>query len=197
MQKDGYREPAIEKLLAEACRNREREIGQQLNGRLRQNPFPEGLQGAPRFDGKFPYAPQVQPLKGRDYQRTSDRGDKNSASVLDCQTQLGGRESVCLCPPCHYCDGDPLKGNRRGIKGKPLRSADVWHRQKFLHAHSTTPRQNHAEHQENQPDVPRHPRMRTLSTGSRKGPKYRGRQALIGQARTTAHRYNREALKRG
>src|SRR6202521_1598668 len=163
MDEDGHGEPAIEKLLAESRRNREREIGKQLHRGLWQDPFRNGLKRAPRFDGNSPYTPQVQPLKSRNGRGADNRGNKNPGSVMDRQTKLGGRKSVRPRTPCHDSDGKPLKGDGRGVQPKPLHRVDVWQRQQFLHAHSSAPRQNHAEHEKDEPNVPGHPRIRTLS----------------------------------
>src|SRR2546422_8715036 len=165
MQQGGQGKPSVEKLFENSCRNREREIGEQLHRGLRQDPFRKGLERASRSEGKFPSTPQFQPLKSRNRRGPDDRGDKNSASVRNGQTKLRGRKSVSPCAPCHYCDREPLKGNGRGVERKPLRSADLRHRQQFFRPRSSTPRQDHAEHEKNQPDVPGHPRMRTLSAG--------------------------------
>src|SRR6266851_943997 len=164
MDEDSHGEPAIEKLLTKSRCHCEREIGEQLHRGLRQDPFRDGLKRAPGFDGYSPHAPQVHPLKSRDRRGADNRGNKNSGSVMDRQTKLGGSETVHPCTPCHHRDGKPLKGNGRGIKGKPLCRADVWHRQQFLHAHTPAPRQNQAKHEKDEPDVPGHPRIRTLST---------------------------------
>src|SRR2546427_7066583 len=165
MYKDGHGEPAVKKFFTESRGYRKRKIGEQLHRGLRQDPFRKGLERASRFDGKFPYTPQVQPLKSRNRRGADDRGDKNSASVRNGQTKLKGRKSVSPCAPCHYSDREPLTGNGRGIERKPLRSADLRHRTQVLRPHSSTPRQDHAEHEKNQPEVPGHPRMRTLSAG--------------------------------
>src|SRR5260370_4514427 len=160
---DGHGEPAVEKLFAKSCGNREREKGKEFRGGLGQDWFGEGLQKARGFTWKFPYAPQIQPLNGRDPQGADDRGEKNPASVVNCQTKLGGRKTVRPRPPSHHRDREPLKSNGGGVERKPLRSADVRHGQQLFRPHSSTPRQNHAEHQKDEPEVPRHPRMRTLS----------------------------------
>src|SRR5260370_32616220 len=82
---------------------------------------------------------------------------------MDRQNKLEGRETVRPCTPGHHRDGKPLEGNGRSVKGEPLHRADVWHRQQLLHANTSAPRQNQAEHEKDKPDVPGHPRMRTLS----------------------------------
>src|SRR4029077_11655392 len=156
-------ESAIEKFLAEACGNGEREIGKQFHGGLRQDPFSDGLKRAPRFDRDAPYAPQVQPLESRNRRRASDRRNKNPGPIMNRQSQLGSAESVRPCAPCHNRDGNPLKGDRRGVKDEALHRADLRQRQQFLHARSPAPRHYQAEHQEDHPNVPGHPRMRTLS----------------------------------
>src|SRR5260370_2557964 len=163
MEEDGHGEPAIENLLTESRGNRQRKIGKQFHLGLRQDPLCKGLNRAPRFNRNSPHAPQVQPLKRRNRCGADNRGSKNPGSIMHRQTKLGGRKSVRPCAPCHNCDGKPLKRNSRRVEGEALHRADVWQRQQFLHAHSSAPRQNHAEHKENQPDVPGHPRMRTLS----------------------------------
>src|SRR5260370_25063134 len=169
MYEDGHGEPAIQKLFAKSCGNREGEVGKQLHGRLRQDPFRKGLQRAPRFNGNSPHTPQVQPLKGGDRQGADDGGEKNPASAVNCQTKLGGRKTVRPCPPSHDRDREPLKGNGQCVERKPLRSADEWLGQQFFRPHSPAPRQNHAEHEKDQPDVPGHPRIRTLSASVAQG----------------------------
>src|SRR5216683_2245854 len=166
MGEDGHGEPAIEKLLAESRCDRESKIRKQFYSGLRKNPFRNGLKRAPRFSGNSPHAPQVEPLKSRNRRGADNRGNKDYGSVRDRQTKLGGRETVRPGTPRHHRDGKPLKGNGRGIKDKPLHRADLGHGQQFFHAHSPTPRQNHAEHEKNQPEVPRHPRIRTLSASA-------------------------------
>src|SRR2546427_9723672 len=132
MPRGAHADPSVENLFAKSCRNREREIGEQLHRGLRQDPFRKGLERASRFDGKFPYTPAVQPVKSRNRRGADDRGDKNSASVRNGQTKLRGRKSVSQCAPCHYSDREPLTGNGRGIERKPLRSADLRHRTQVL-----------------------------------------------------------------
>src|SRR6266481_10065881 len=166
MDEDGHDEPAIEKLLAESRCDRESKIRKQFYRGLRKNPFRNGLKRAPRFSGNSPDAPEVQPLKGGNRRGANNRGDKNSGSIMDRQTKLGGRETVRPGTPCHHRDGKPLKGNGRGIKDKPLHRADLGHDQQFFHAHSSTPRQNQTEHEKDEPDVPGHPRIRTLSASA-------------------------------
>src|SRR6266849_9061856 len=166
MGEDGHGEPAIEELLTESRCSRESKIRKQFYSGLRKNPFRNGLKRAPRFNRNSPHAPQVQPLKSCNGRGANDRGDKNPASIMDSQTKLGGRESVRPGTPCHHRAGKPLKGNGRGIKDKPLHRADLGHGEQFFHAHSSTPRQNQAEHEKNQPEVPRHPRIRTLSASA-------------------------------
>src|SRR6266852_1449423 len=166
MGEDGHGEPAIEKLLAEPRCDREGKIRKQFYSGLRKNPFRNGRKRAPRCSGNPPHAPQVEPLKSRNRRSANNRGDKNSGSIMDRQTKLGGCETVRPGTPCHHHDGKPLKGNGRGIKDKPLHRADFGHGQQFFHAHSSTPRQNHAECEKNQPEVPRHPRIRTLSASA-------------------------------
>src|SRR5260370_2321143 len=171
MDEGCHGEPTIEKLLAESCCHCKDEIGNQLHSGLRENPLRDGLQRPPSLKGHFTDAPQVQPLKSRNRRGAENRGNKNPGSVLDRQTKLGSRKSVRPGAPSHHCYGEPLKGNGRGVKGDPLHPADVWHRQQFLHARSSAPRQNHAEHKKNQPDVPGHPRIRTLSLSAAHVPK--------------------------
>src|SRR2546427_6857260 len=72
MQHGSHGDPSVENLFTKSCRNREREIGEQLHRGLRQDPFRKGLERASRFDGKFPYTPEVQPLKSRN-RRGADR----------------------------------------------------------------------------------------------------------------------------
>src|SRR5229473_4630929 len=163
MQKDGHGEPAIEKLFAESRGNREREIGKHFHGGLRQDAFGKSLKRAPRFEGQFPRAPQVQPLKSRNRRGADNRSNKKPGSIRERQAKLGGRESVRPGAPGYHRDGEPLKGDGRSVKGESLHRADVRHGQQFLHAHSSAPRQNQAEHEKDEPDVPGHPRIRTLS----------------------------------
>src|SRR5712664_3658544 len=119
MGEDGHGEPAIEKLLAESRRDREREIGKQFHRGLRQDPFRNGLNRAARFGENSPHAPQVQPLMSGNGRGADKRGEKNPGSVMDRHTMLGGRKSVGPGTPRHYGDGKPLKGDGRGVKSKP------------------------------------------------------------------------------
>src|SRR6266550_331044 len=162
MCKDGHGETAIQELLAKSRCNRQRQIGEQLHGGLRQDPFGDGLKRASRFYGNSPHAPQVQPLKGGNGRGADKRGNQSPGSAMDRQTKLRGRESVRPGTPCHHRDGQPLKGHGRSVKRKPFHRANAWHRQQLPHAHSPAPRQNQGEHEKDEPDVPRHQRMRTL-----------------------------------
>src|SRR6202007_1310803 len=97
---DGHGEPSIEKLLAEASRHRQGEIGEQLPARLREDAFGKGLKRACRFKRNSPYAPQVQRLECGNGCGTDHRAKKNPGAVMDRQTKLVGGESVCACAPC-------------------------------------------------------------------------------------------------
>src|SRR2546430_5896636 len=67
--------------------------------------------------------------------------------------------------PPHARKGEPLEGDGRGIKPQPLHRADLRHGQELLHARAAAPGQEYAESKEDQPEVPRHPQIRTLSGG--------------------------------
>src|SRR2546429_9217146 len=67
--------------------------------------------------------------------------------------------------PPHDRNGEPLEGDGRGIKHQPLHRADLRHGQELLHARAAAPGQEYAESKEDQPEVPRHPQIRTLSGG--------------------------------
>src|SRR5260370_25600986 len=188
MDENCHSEPAIEELLAESRCDRESKIRKQFYRGLRKNPFRNGLKRAPRFSGNLPHAPQVEPLKSSNRRGANNRGDKNSGSIMDRQTKLGGRETVRPGTPCHHRDGKPLKGNGRGIKDKPHHRADLGHGQQFFHAPSSTPRHNHAECQKNPPEVPVHPRIRTLSASAAQVSTV---LLCCAQARTAAPRCNR------
>src|SRR3979490_68514 len=163
MQQDGDREPAIKKLLAKSRGYRERKIGKQLYGRLRQDSLRQGLKRAPPFYGNSPHAPEVRPLQRRDGRGADNRGNEDPGSALHRETELRGRESVRPGAPPYDRHRKPLKGNGRGVKPEPFHGRDVRHGEEFLYAHPPAPRQKQAQYEKNQPDVPGHPPIRTLS----------------------------------
>src|SRR6266481_4420415 len=66
----------------------------------------------------------------------------------------------------HAPQVQPLESRRGRVKDEALHRGDLRKRQQFLHARPPAPRQDQAEHQEDYPSVPRHPRIRTLSTSA-------------------------------
>lgn len=73
--------------------------------------------------------------------------------------------------PRNDCRGEPLEGDGGSVEHQPLHGADARHGQQLLHALPTTPREKHSERQEDQPEVPGHPQIRTLSERLAQGTK--------------------------
>lgn len=63
MEESGHGKSTINEFLAGSGSNGQRQIGKQLEGRLRQDAFGDGLQRAASVHGKFSYPAQVQPLQ--------------------------------------------------------------------------------------------------------------------------------------
>ena len=157
MRESGHGKAAVEEFLAEAGGDGEGKVGKQLHCGLRQDAIGDGLERTARHDGDAADTAKVEPLETADDRRANEAGNDEFGWIVEDEAQLQRSVSACPDAPAYDGDGQPLEGDGRSVQHEPLHGADVRHGEQLLHARAPTPRQEHAESEEDQPEVPRHP----------------------------------------
>jgi len=101
-------------------------------------------------------------------QTSDERGEADtlqngSGAAITGQTQRAGRQPARQSTPGDESRDDPLAGDGRAIKNEFLLGPDARKREEFLQPKCAAPGHDNSKKEEDQPEVPRHRLMRTLS----------------------------------
>src|SRR5271156_1584084 len=104
-------------------------------------------------------------MKEAEQQASDDRNQDHAKAIVRNEAELGGGHAPSNRPPSYQCCKQPLKPNGCSVKRDLFRSRKRRPGLQLLEAAQSAPGNDHGEEEKDQPEIPRHFSIRTLSAG--------------------------------